>query len=128
MQIWKSFRFSSAHFLPNVPEWHKCRRVHGHGYLVTITLQGDPNPASGWLCDFADIKATFAPLLERLDHQLLNDLGGRLTNPTAENLATFIAYHLQDLLPDLWSVAVAESEDCGVVIYASELRQRSATR
>ena len=40
MEIWKEFSFDAAHLLPNVPEGHKCRRLHGHTYTVRIYVRG----------------------------------------------------------------------------------------
>ncbi|MFW2389327.1 MAG: 6-pyruvoyl trahydropterin synthase family protein, partial [Polyangiales bacterium] len=36
MEIWREFRFEAAHLLPNVPEGHKCKRLHGHSYRVRV--------------------------------------------------------------------------------------------
>jgi len=32
--------FDSAHWLPNVHEDHKCRRMHGHTYRIRIDIEG----------------------------------------------------------------------------------------
>ena len=36
MEIFKVFQFEAAHLLPNLPEDHKCRRLHGHSFRVEI--------------------------------------------------------------------------------------------
>ncbi|MCH9822319.1 MAG: 6-carboxytetrahydropterin synthase, partial [Bacteroidetes bacterium] len=36
MLIYKQFTFDSAHQLPNVPEGHKCKNLHGHTYHLTV--------------------------------------------------------------------------------------------
>lgn len=64
--------------------------------------------------DFADIKAAFAPLLERLDHVYLNDVPG-LENPTAEAIARWIYDQLQPRLPGLYSVEIAETCTSGCI-------------
>ena len=55
-----SSRFEAAHRLPNVPTGHKCARLHGHSYRVEVHVAGDRStPSSGWVMDFADIKAAW---------------------------------------------------------------------
>lgn len=91
--IEKDFRLEAAHFLPNVPEGHKCRRMHGHSFVVTVTVSGEVDPAVGWIVDFADLTAAWQSLHDLLDHRVLNDVAG-LENPTSERLAAFIAERL----------------------------------
>ena len=54
MEIWKDFTFEAAHRLPNLPEGHKCTRLHGHSYRVRIYVEGDLDPELEWVVDFAD--------------------------------------------------------------------------
>jgi 6-pyruvoyltetrahydropterin/6-carboxytetrahydropterin synthase len=80
--VTKSFSFEAAHQLP----WHPgaCQRLHGHGYRLEVTVQGPLNE-HGIVTDFADIGAVVErEVIERFDHQYLNDL---LDNPTAELIA-----------------------------------------
>ena len=58
--------------------------------------------------DCADVKAAFAPYLERLDHHHLNEVAG-LENPTAENLARWIWKRVKPALPNLAQVTLAET-------------------
>jgi 6-pyruvoyltetrahydropterin/6-carboxytetrahydropterin synthase len=92
-EIFKEFSFEAAHRLPNVPDGHKCSRLHGHSFRAELRVAGPVDPHTGWVADFADLKAAFAPLLEQLDHRYLNDIDG-LDNPTSENLARWIWYRL----------------------------------
>ena len=108
MRIFKEFSFEAAHRLPHVPPEHKCARLHGHSFAVRLTLDGPVGESSGWLRDFADIEAAFAPLLARLDHYYLNDIKG-LENPTSENIARWIWQRLKPTLPELWEVEVRET-------------------
>ncbi len=108
MEIFKKFRIEAAHRLPNVPEGHKCSRLHGHSFEIEIHLRGAIEPRLGWVCDFSDVKAAFAPLFEQLDHNYLNDVPG-LDNPTSENLAVWIWNALKPRLPLLAHVIVHET-------------------
>jgi 6-pyruvoyltetrahydropterin/6-carboxytetrahydropterin synthase len=108
MRVYKEFDFEAAHRLPNVPDEHKCARLHGHSFHVVITVQGPVDEASGWVMDFADISAAFKPLWQQLDHYYLNDIEG-LENPTSENLARWIWQRLKPELPKLFEVEVRET-------------------
>ena len=107
MKIFKEFTFEAAHRLPRVPEGHKCARLHGHSFRVRLSVAGEPDER-GWVMDFADIKAAFAPLHARLDHHYLNDIEG-LENPTSELLARWIWERLKPALPALCEVSVFET-------------------
>lgn len=108
VELVKEFRFESAHHLPNVPEDHKCRRLHGHSYRISVTVKGEVDPKMGWLIDYGDIKKAIAPVREALDHYYLNEIEG-LENPTSEILARWIWDRLQPTLPMLHSIHVHET-------------------
>lgn len=108
MDISKTFRIEAAHRLPNVPPGHKCARLHGHSFGIEVHVQGPLDPTLGWVMDFADLTAAFAPLFERLDHRYLNEVAG-LENPTSENLARWVWNELAPRLPLLSHVIVHET-------------------
>lgn len=113
MEIFREFTFEAAHRLPNVPDGHKCARLHGHSYRVQVHVQGDVDPAAGWVMDFSEIKKAFQPLRDQLDHYYLNDVPG-LENPTSEVLARWIWDRLIGQLP-LSAVMVRETCTSGCV-------------
>jgi 6-pyruvoyltetrahydropterin/6-carboxytetrahydropterin synthase len=108
VELVKAFDFEAAHFLPNVPEGHKCRRVHGHSFHGEIAVRGPLDPKLGWVIDFADLKKAVAPIVETLDHYLLNDIPG-LENPTAELVAVWIWNRLAPEIPQLFRVTIEET-------------------
>ena len=108
MEISKTFRIEAAHRLPNVPAGHKCSRLHGHSFAIGVHVRGPLDPALGWVMDYADVKAAFAPLFEQLDHRYLNEVPG-LENPTSEMLARWIWERLAPRLPLLSKVVVHET-------------------
>lgn len=120
MDVFKEFVFEAAHRLPNVPAGHKCARLHGHSFRAEIHVRGEVGAESGWVIDFADIKRAFAPLLDQLDHNFLNEVEG-LSNPTSENLARWIWRRLQPTLPGLCKVVIRETCTSGC-IYQGEDR------
>lgn len=108
MEIFKAFTLEAAHRLPNVPEGHKCARLHGHSFRVEIRVEGELQPGTEWVMDYADIKAAFEPLYRQLDHHYLNEIKG-LENPTSERLAVWIWERLKPALPQLSEVVVHET-------------------
>lgn len=120
MEIFKEFTFESAHRLPHVPEGHKCGRLHGHSFMVTLHVQGEVGEGTGWIIDFGEIKMAFKPVLETLDHNYLNEIEG-LENPTSENLARWIWNRVKPRLPLLCRVVVRETCTSGC-IYEGEVQ------
>jgi 6-pyruvoyltetrahydropterin/6-carboxytetrahydropterin synthase len=114
MEIFKVFTIEAAHRLPHVPPGHKCARLHGHSFRVEVHVRGRVGEHTGWVMDFADIKAAFQPLFDQLDHRYLNEVEG-LSNPTSENLARWIWERLSPRLPLLSKVVVGETctSGCG---------------
>ena len=108
VELAKDFRFEAAHYLPNVPEGHKCRRMHGHSFRGEVVVRGAVDKQTGWLIDFADLRRAVDPLVTRLDHYLLNEIEG-LENPTSERVAIWIWDRLAPLLPQLYCVTVEET-------------------
>lgn len=108
MTIFKVFTFEAAHRLPYAPADHKCSRLHGHSFRVEAHVTGPVGATSGWVMDFAEVKASFDPLLELLDHRYLNDIEG-LENPTSELLAKWIWDRLKPRLPGLSRIVVHET-------------------
>lgn len=80
--------FSSGHYLRNYRG--KCENPHGHNYKVRVTLRGRDLDQAGLLLDFKQLKQILRPVIERIDHQMLNDLEPFTTiNPSAENIAHY---------------------------------------
>jgi len=114
MEIFKEFSIEAAHLLPNLPEGHKCRRLHGHSFRIAVHVSGEPDPELGWITDFADIARAFQPVFDQLDHRYLNEIEG-LDNPTSEMLARWIWCRLQPALPGLSAVHVRETCTSGCI-------------
>lgn len=110
IEITHDFAFEAAHQLPNVPEGHKCSRLHGHSYKVTLQLAGEVDPILGWFIDFGDLEDVVRPVIASLDHHLLNDIEG-LSNPTSELLAVWLFDRLAGHLDTLAAVTVRETID-----------------
>jgi 6-pyruvoyltetrahydropterin/6-carboxytetrahydropterin synthase len=114
LDLFADFSFEAAHLLPNVPEGHKCARLHGHSFRVRVTVAGPLDERLGWVMDFADLKQAYRPTHDALDHRYLNDVSG-LENPTSEVVARWIWQRLQPSLPGLSSIEVRETCTTGCV-------------
>ncbi|MGB8481788.1 MAG: 6-carboxytetrahydropterin synthase QueD [Acidobacteriaceae bacterium] len=80
--------FSAGHYLRNYRG--KCENPHGHNYKVRITLRGRELDVAGLLLDFKQLKQVMRPVIDRLDHQMINELAPFIElNPSAENLAHY---------------------------------------
>lgn len=125
--ISKTFRFAAAHRLTNLEPGHKCLRVHGHNYRVTVSLEAPRvYPSSGMLVDYADLQPLADWLSDKWDHRWLGvdelydapstsercsetgDPHLLVSNvaaepafdgiPTAENLATYLGTRVMPLV------------------------------
>ncbi|HET7103181.1 MAG TPA: 6-carboxytetrahydropterin synthase QueD [Terracidiphilus sp.] len=80
--------FSSGHYLRNYRG--KCENPHGHNYKVRVTLIGEELDSTGLLLDFKLLKQVMRPVIDRIDHQMLNDIEPfTQLNPSAENIARY---------------------------------------
>jgi len=81
--------FAAGHALRNYRG--KCENVHGHNYRCQVTLEGAELDEIGLLVDFVELKRVVHGVLDRLDHQWLNEFPPfDVLNPSAENMARYI--------------------------------------
>jgi 6-pyruvoyltetrahydropterin/6-carboxytetrahydropterin synthase len=79
----------------------KCENPHGHNYKVRIILSGKELDNIGLLYDFKDLKSAMNQVIERMDHQFLNDIEPFQTlNPSAENMAKYFFQEVGTLLAE----------------------------
>lgn len=70
MLLRKSFRFEASHVLPKHPG--KCSRLHGHSWVLHVSVEGSINADTGFVMDYADLTRVFKPWIEQnLDHRHL---------------------------------------------------------
>ena len=115
--------FNAAHQLCN-PElsedenrrlFGKCTNLHGHNYVLEVTVAGEIDQATGYVLDLKFLSDVIVRrVIADVDHRNLNTdvpwLKGRV--PTAENLAQAFWERLRPELPDglLRSVRVWETD------------------
>lgn len=105
ISITKEFRFDAAHYLPTAAKGHPNARMHGHSFVLAVTLEGSPDPVKGWIRSFEEIESAVAGLRDRLDHHLLNEIKG-LELPTLERISQYVFNELEQSLPELASITV----------------------
>jgi 6-pyruvoyltetrahydropterin/6-carboxytetrahydropterin synthase len=80
--------FAAGHALRNYRG--KCENVHGHNYRVQVTFSGPELDSIGLLVDFVEVKKLMRLVVDRLDHQFLNEMAPfDVLNPSAENIAKY---------------------------------------
>ncbi len=111
MRIYKEFTFEGAHFLPSAPEGHPNGRIHGHSFRVRVSVDGEPDPETGLLVHFDDMKAALEDARGTLDHNFLNDIAG-LENPTLELISRWLWDRLHNRVQGLAEIAISR-DTCG---------------
>ena len=114
MNVFKTFIFEAARSLPDLPDGHPCKNIHGHSFKITITVTGSVDDKTGFVIDFGDIDDIFNPFLSKLDHSYLNNIEG-LENPSSENLCLWIWERLVPSLPGLSQIEIKETDSTGCI-------------
>ena len=131
-RIAKTFGFSASHQLDYLPKEHKCSRLHGHNYKVTLILASENLDKDHFVKDFGELSGFAEWLKARFDHRHLNDCLVVLENPhtqprgakpftggmdqrypiapTSENIANYIYKTWKMVYPQLECVRVSEGE------------------
>jgi 6-pyruvoyltetrahydropterin/6-carboxytetrahydropterin synthase len=97
--------FAAGHALRNYRG--KCENVHGHNYRCQVTVEGRELDGIGLLVDFVELKRVVHGVLDRMDHQWLNEFPPfDVLNPSAENMARYIYEQVSEGLKTLEGVRV----------------------
>jgi 6-pyruvoyltetrahydropterin/6-carboxytetrahydropterin synthase len=115
----KTYYIEAAHRLPMVGVDHKCARLHGHSFRITLRISGYIDPKLGWIVDFGEIDEAWKPVRDAIDHRYLNEIPG-LENPTSEILAHWIYERIQLTRGRLVAVTIAETCTAACTVYADD--------
>jgi 6-pyruvoyltetrahydropterin/6-carboxytetrahydropterin synthase len=107
-ELKQHFQIESARFLPHLEKTHPCSRMHGHSFKIVLTLVDEADAKLGWVIDYNEIQAKMKPILDRIDHRVLNEVPG-LENPTSELLTKWVFDQARAVLPALTRVTIAET-------------------
>ena len=92
--------FASAHALRNYKG--RCENTHGHNWKVIVVIEGEKLDPTGMLVDFLDVKLWMAEIIDRIDHQFLNELSPfDVVNPSAENIAEYFFQEMKQRMRDV---------------------------
>ncbi len=142
IRITKEFRFEGAHALFNYDG--KCKHIHGHSYILYVTVKGSPaitdgEPKDGMLMDFTDLKAIVnSNIIDKFDHAIILRDRALLTEeiaqaygnvivtdfqPTCENMISYFASKIKENLPEnvsLFSLKLYETATSYVEWFAED--------
>jgi len=135
IRLTKRLEFCAAHRYMN-PRWGeeenrrrfgKAANLHGHNYVLEVTIRGTPAPDTGMVMDLKALKDLITDaVLDRLDHKNLNvdvpAFADRL--PTPENLAVVIWEILETRLTSCSLDRVRLREDDGSYVDYCGERER----
>lgn len=114
-KISKEFHFSASHRLDHLPEEHPCHRLHGHNYIIIIELYSPTLNKIGFVKDYRELDFIKKWIDDNLDHRHLNDIFP--VAPTAEYMAEYLYKQFKNILPELYSIGVKETEKTIAVYY-----------
>ncbi|MDE2439175.1 MAG: 6-carboxytetrahydropterin synthase QueD [Patescibacteria group bacterium] len=106
MWVSKEFKICASHIIPNHPG--RCRNLHGHNWRIVVSVNGDKDPGTGMVMDFAVLKKAVEPIVMRWDHQHLNY---HILLPTAENIAIRLAHDCWPILGVIPKVLINETDN-----------------
>lgn len=112
MTLTRTYEFAASHRLNapalsherNLELYGKCNNPagHGHNYVLEVTVEGRPDPATGFMCDLVALdSAVNKAVVDRYDHRNLDvdipEFQGRIT--TSEIVAQEIFDRLVEVVP-----------------------------
>jgi 6-pyruvoyltetrahydropterin/6-carboxytetrahydropterin synthase len=125
MRIYKDFHFEAAHYLPSAEPGTANARVHGHSFRARVTLEGEPDAATGYVVHFDDLGAAIKEAQAELDHRLLNEVPG-LSAPTLERIALWLWNRLDNRVVGLAEVLIARDSCHEGCVYTGPSRRKLA--
>jgi 6-pyruvoyltetrahydropterin/6-carboxytetrahydropterin synthase len=81
--------FSAAHRISEIGG--KCEALHGHNFLVEVSVAAESLNGDGLLIDFRILKRWTEEVLDQLDHKFLNEHEYfKKNSPTSEQIARYL--------------------------------------
>jgi 6-pyruvoyltetrahydropterin/6-carboxytetrahydropterin synthase len=108
--IAKQFAFSASHLIGGLSADHPCGRLHGHNYLVEVSLLSPTLNDAGFVRDFHELSALQDFINETIDHKHLNDVFGH-DRTTTEVISHWLYDWCKARWPEVVAVRVAETPD-----------------
>jgi len=123
--------FSAAHMLNEIGG--ACEKLHGHNFVVEISICSIVLSEEGILIDFRILKQWADEILKEFDHKYLNDISYfKDTNPSSENIARYIYDRISEKVKkrnlDVSRVTIWESEDARASYYGNNHDRHSKSK
>lgn len=106
-RVSKKMEISAMHHL-SLDYESPCKFFHGHNWWLTVEIEGNSLDKNGMLVDFTVIKKL---IHNKMDHRNLNEVFN--FNPTAENIAKWVAEQIDEYL---------KKEKSSIFAYCSKVR------
>jgi len=106
----KQYKFCAAHRYwnenwteeKNLEVFGEDVKIHGHNYILSITLKGEINPGSGFIADIKQLNDVINKyVIDKFDHsQIEKDIDWFKENqPSTENMVLYIWNSINDKIP-----------------------------
>lgn len=123
--------FSAAHMLNEIGD--TCEKLHGHNFVVEISICSIVLSEEGILIDFRILKQWADEILKEFDHKYLNDISYfKDTSPSSENIARYIYDRISEKVKkrnlDVSRVTIWESEDARASYYGNNHDRHSKSK
>ena len=123
--------FSAAHMLNEIGD--TCEKLHGHNFVVEISVCSIVLSEEGILIDFRILKQWADEILKEFDHKYLNDISYfKDTSPSSENIARYIYDRISEKVKkrnlDVSRVTIWESEDARASYYGNNHDRHSKSK
>ena len=123
--------FSAAHMLNEIGG--ACEKLHGHNFIVEISICSSVLSEEGILIDFRILKQWADEILKEFDHKYLNDISYfKDTSPSSENIARYIYDRISEKVKkrnlDVSRVTIWESEDARASYYGNNHDRHSKSK
>ena len=106
VSVTSTFKFDSAHYIPEHDK--KCKFLHGHSYKLEVTVKKRVDPDSNMVIDFGKLKPIVnQKVSDVLDHAYINNF---IEFPSSENIAVWIWEQLSVDIKGLEKIRLYETE------------------
>ncbi len=105
-ELIREFDFEAAHKNTSAPSDAINARLHGHSYRVVTHVTGVVDERLGWVTDFAEIKRNCKPVVDSLDHQMLNEIDG-MTDTSRGDIERWLRQRLSQAQPGFTGCTVS---------------------
>ena len=78
----------------NIELYKKCATIHGHNYILIVSISGDVDPKTGMIIPFEEMKHCISNVVNYFDHTCLNDFEFFKTKQTTVENFSFLIWDM----------------------------------